>query len=167
MKQTLALPVQWINETGDDFDWTVDEGGTVSSGTGPTVDHTLGTAAGNYVYTESSSPNFPSMEAQLTTPTIDISSLASPGLSFWYHMHGATMGELHVDVYHNGAWVLDAMPALIGQQQAVQTDPWLQAIVDLSPYTSTPIQVRFRGITGTSFTSDMAIDDVYFTSLVR
>jgi len=158
-----TLPVQWINETGDDFDWFVHSGGTTSSGTGPTGDHTTG--SGNYMYTESSSPNYPTMEAQLTTPTIDISTLASPGLSFWYHMHGATMGELHVDVYHNGMWNLDVMTALVGQQQAVQTDPWMQEIVDLSAYTSTPIQVRFRGITSTSYTSDMAIDDVYFTSL--
>jgi MAM domain-containing protein meprin/A5/mu/flagellar hook capping protein FlgD/HYDIN/CFA65/VesB family protein/BACON domain-containing protein len=158
-----TLPLLWTNETDDDHDWYVDEGGTVSSATGPTVDHTLGTAAGNYMFTETS--GFLNMVCNLTSPTLDISTLSSPGLSFWYHMHGATMGELHVDVYHNGAWVLDAMPALIGQQQAVQTDPWLQAIVDLSPYTSTPIQVRFRAITGTSYTSDMAIDDVHFTSL--
>ncbi|MFZ0389359.1 MAG: choice-of-anchor D domain-containing protein, partial [Calditrichia bacterium] len=53
----------------------------------------------------------------------------------------------------------------IGQQQAAQTDPWLQALVDLSAYTSMPIKVRFRGITGSNFYSDMAIDDVYFTTL--
>jgi len=160
-----TLPLLWTNETDDDFDWYVDAGGTGSSGTGPDVDHTLGTAAGQYMFTESSSPNYPSMIAHLTTPTLDISSLSSPGLAFWYHMCGATMGELHVDVYHNGAWVLDAMPALVGPQQAATSDPWLQAIVDLSPYTSTPIQVRFRGITGSSYTSDMAIDDVFFTTL--
>ncbi|HFE64530.1 MAG TPA: choice-of-anchor D domain-containing protein, partial [Caldithrix sp.] len=160
-----VLPPLWTNEIDDDFDWYVNAGGTVSSGTGPTVDHTTGTAAGKYMYTESSSPNFPNKVAHLTTPFIDISSVTQPGLSFWYHMFGAEMGELHVDVFYNGAWVLDVMPPLIGQQQANQTDPWLQALVDLSAYSSSPIKVRFRGITGTSYTSDMAIDDVYFTTM--
>jgi hypothetical protein len=51
-----TLPIQWTNEIDDDFDWHVDNGGTPSSATGPTVDHTLGTAAGIYVFTETSGP---------------------------------------------------------------------------------------------------------------
>ena len=160
-----VLPVQWTNEGGDDFDWYVNSGGTVSSGTGPLVDHTTGTAAGKYMYTEASSPNYPNKTAYLTTPFMDLSGVIQPGISFWYHMYGATMGELHVDVYYNGAWTMDVMPPLIGQQQANQTDPYLQALVDLSAYTSSPVQVRFRGITGSSYTGDIAIDDVYFTTL--
>ena len=72
------------------------------------------------MYMESSSPNYPDKIAHLTTPTIDLSGVTQPGLSFWYHMYGATTGELHVDVWSGGAWVLDVMPALIGQQQAAQ-----------------------------------------------
>ncbi|UCF62747.1 MAG: choice-of-anchor D domain-containing protein, partial [bacterium] len=160
-----TLPILWTNETDDDFDWYVDAGGTPSASTGPSVDHTLGTSAGKYMFTESSSPNYPAQIAHLTTPFIDMSGVNQPGLSFWYHMYGATMGELHVDVFSGGVWVLDVMSPLIGQQQAAQTDPWLQALVDLSVYAGSPVKVRFRGITGTSFTSDMAIDDVYFTTL--
>jgi len=160
-----ALPVQWTNEQDDDFDWTVNAGGTSSTGTGPTVDHTTGTASGFYMYTEASTPNFPNMVAHLTTPFIDLGTVSLPGMAFWYHMYGAAMGELHVDVYANGMWNLDVMAPLVGQQQLNQTDPWLQAVVDLSAYSGAPIQVRFRGITGSSFTSDMAIDDVFFGSL--
>jgi hypothetical protein len=160
-----ALPVQWTNEQDDDFDWTPNAGGTSSSGTGPTVDHTLGTPAGYYMYTEASSPNFPNKIAHLTTPFIDLGTVSQPGMAFWYHMYGAAMGELHVDVYANGMWNLDAMTPLVGQQQLNQTDPWLQAVVDLSAYSGAPVQVRFRGITGSNYTSDMAIDDVFFGSL--
>jgi hypothetical protein len=160
-----VLPVQWTNESDDDIDWTPDAGGTPSASTGPTVDHTLGTAAGYYLYTEASSPNFPNMTAHLTTPFIDMGTVSNPGMAFWYHMYGQSMGDLHVDVYANGIWNLDVMPPLIGQQQLNQTDPWLQAVVDLSAYAGAPIQVRFRGITGTNFYSDMAIDDVFFGSL--
>jgi hypothetical protein len=70
-------------------------------------------------------------------------------------------------VLFQGAWVLDIMTPLVGQQQAAQTDPWLNQVVDLAPYTSQPIQLRFRGIRGTSFTSDMAIDDVIISSLAN
>jgi hypothetical protein len=161
-----TLPIQWTNEIDDDFDWHVDNGGTPSSATGPTVDHTLGTAAGIYVFTETSGPATGAI-AHLTSPFIDVSTVTAPVLSFWYHMHGAAMGELHVDAYFQGAWVLDIMTPLVGQQQATQTDPWLNQIVDLAPYTSQPIQLRFRGIRGTSFTSDMAIDDVIISSLAN
>ena len=37
----------WEQDPNDDFDWTLDKGGTGSAGTGPAFDHTLGTAAGN------------------------------------------------------------------------------------------------------------------------
>ena len=39
---------------GDEFDWTVHFGETDSVGTGPTVDHTLGTAEGHYLFIEAS-----------------------------------------------------------------------------------------------------------------
>jgi hypothetical protein len=37
---------QWKNLRDDDFDWTLHNGPTVSTGTGPSVDHTTGTKAG-------------------------------------------------------------------------------------------------------------------------
>ena len=36
----------------DDFDWDVHYGETPSVGTGPKVDHTLGTAEGHYLFIE-------------------------------------------------------------------------------------------------------------------
>ena len=38
----------WTNMIGDDFDWTRDNSGTSSSGTGPLNDNTFGTPAGSY-----------------------------------------------------------------------------------------------------------------------
>src|SRR5690606_288971 len=48
---------------------------------------------------------------------------------------------------------------LIGEQQTADTDPWLQAIVDLTGYSGT-IQVRFRAIKGASFEGDISLDDI-------
>ncbi len=33
---------KWLNEKGDNFDWTIHSGRTPSSGTGPSFDHTKG-----------------------------------------------------------------------------------------------------------------------------
>jgi len=161
-----ALPMGWTNETDDDFDWTADAGGTTSSGTGPAVDHTLGTTAGFYMYTEASSPRIPGDVAHLTTPYIDLTGLTIPAMQFWFHMYGADMGELHVDVWSGGVWTLDAMPPLIGQYQTANADPWLRAQVNLAAWAGSVVKVRFRGIIGASFYSDMAIDDVNFGEAV-
>lgn len=144
----------WENISGDDFDWSANSGSTPSSSTGPSGDHTSG--SGMYLYTESSSPNYPDKTAYLMSPGFDISSLTSPLLKFWYHMYGAGMGELHLDVYANGSWHNDVMTPISGDQG----DQWIQKSVDLSAFTGT-IYLRFRGITGADYTSDMAIDDVW------
>jgi hypothetical protein len=154
-----TMPAGWTNEGGDDFDWYVDAGGTGSAGTGPAVDHTLGTAAGIYIYTEASGANAPNKLALVTSPFIDVSGLASPALSFWYHMAGGAMGDLHVDVYDGATWHLDVGDVLSGPQQGDPTDPWLMKTADLSGY-GDRIKVRFRGITGGGWASDMAVDDV-------
>jgi hypothetical protein len=139
------------------FRWDVDAaGGTPSNfSTGP-----AGAYSGvKYFYTEASSGATGAV-AELYTPLVNISALTEPTLQFYYHMRGINMGELHVDVYNGTAWVND-VDVIIGQQQAAATDPWLQKVVDLSAYTGT-IQVRFRGIRGAGFESDMSIDDITF-----
>ncbi|MBN3034529.1 MAG: hypothetical protein JW861_03020 [Bacteroidales bacterium] len=148
-----ALPEGWFNAVTDDMDWTPDAGGTPSSGTGPSGDHTTG--SGYYVYTESSSPNYPSKTANLVTPLFDLTSLADAQVSFWYHMYGTAMGALHLDIFHNDAWINDVMPVISGNQGNM----WNNRTIDLTSYAGNMIRLRFRGITGSSYTSDMAIDD--------
>ncbi|MBN1337930.1 MAG: choice-of-anchor D domain-containing protein [Bacteroidales bacterium] len=145
-------PYAWNNVTGDDFDWTMDSGGTPSSGTGPSGDHTTG--SGYYVFTESSSPNYPSKLAILETPVFDLAGATVPTVSFWYHMYGTAMGQLHLDILSGGVWTNDVMSPISGNQG----NQWNLQVVDLTGYTGT-VKFRFRGITGTSYTSDMAIDD--------
>ena len=41
-----------------------------------------------------------------------------------------------------------------------QGNDWVPASVDLSKYAGSTIKVRFRSVTGTSYQSDMAIDDI-------
>ena len=136
----------------DNMNCTLLSGSTPTSSTGPTGDHTGG---GNYVYTESSSPNNPAKVAELYGPCIDLSSVSGAELGFWYHLYGATMGTLNVDIWNGSAWTLGAW-TLSGNQG----NSWQQATVSLNAYVGGSVRVRFRGITGTGSTSDMAIDDI-------
>ena len=152
-----ALSNGWINEPNgdtDNIDWRTQDGPTNSQDTGPNIDHNPGTAAGNYLYTEAS--NCFNQEAILISPCFDLTSSTSPQFDFWYHMYGAAMGEMHIDVLFNDVWQLDVIPALSGNSGNI----WLQASINLSPFVGDIINVRFRGETGTSWTSDMAIDDI-------
>ena len=55
---------------------------------------------------------------------------------------------------------LDVIPAVIGDQG----DTWYKTPdIDLSPYIGQTVYLRIRAITGTSFNSDIAIDDFGFT----
>ncbi len=93
----------WKNQANldvDDIDWRTSQGSTPSADTGPDIDHNPGTAAGNYLYLEASTCF--SKEALAISPCFDLNGATSPELQFWYHMYGADMGELHVDVLING-----------------------------------------------------------------
>lgn len=154
----------WSGDPTSGFSWQVDKGGTPTyTTTGPLVDHTLGNSNGIYLFTESSSGSA-SDTAYVYSPCIDINALSNPTLSFYYHMYGSTMGELHVDIWYGNDWVLDIVPAFIGQQQTTQTDPYLNIIADLSPYKSIT-QIRFRAVKGSSTSGDMAIDDIKIYNL--
>ncbi len=138
------------------FRWDVDDSGsTPSTGTGPS-----GANSGvKYFYTEATSGTAGAV-AELYTPMIDVSGLTIPTVQFYYHMFGVNMGELHVDVYDGAAWNND-MLVVVGQQQTALADPWTLSIISLNSLTITgDIQVRFRGIRGSSFESDMSIDDI-------
>ena len=50
--------------------------------------------------------------------------------------------------------------SLSGPQQALETSPWLEGIVDLSAYAGQTVQLEFRGICGPSFNGDIGLDDV-------
>ena len=151
----------WTNSTGYDFNWTRKSGGTTSSGTGPN-----GASEGShYIYTEASSPNYPSKTAAIEK-AFDLSGFTNVALYFDYHMYGATMGTLFLDVYNGSTWQ-EGVWSLSGTQQGANGDAWRQAQVDLSTYNDNPdVRLRFRGTTTSSWTSDHSIDEVELHGLV-
>ncbi|UCC31905.1 MAG: choice-of-anchor J domain-containing protein, partial [Phycisphaerales bacterium] len=141
----------WVNVSGDDMDWTRRSGSTPSSSTGPSSAH----GGSYYVYTEASSPNYPSKTAILEGPCFDLSNTSEAGLTFWYHMYGTAMGTLNVEVSEDcvswtNVWSLSGN----------QGNAWYETDVDLGAYIGSTIVIRFRGVTGSSYTSDMSVDDI-------
>jgi RHS repeat-associated protein len=142
----------WIQETGDTMDWTRRTGSTPSAATGPA-------AAFNgsyYMFTESS--GFNNKTAQFTSPTYNITS--NLNFNFNYHMYGATMGSLTLQVSTNGGSGWSQLWTASGDKGNV----WLSASVGLSAYLNNEVLIRFVGVTGSSYTSDISIDNITFTA---
>lgn len=141
----------WINDTDDDFNWTRQSGATPSNGTGPST----ASDGSWYLFTEASNPNFPERTTTLSQ-TFDFSGTTNPTLSFSYHMFGAEMGSLYIDVNADLAvW------SISGQQHAAEGDPWNDVTVDLADYADIScVTISIRGTTGSNYTSDIAIDNI-------
>ena len=152
---TCNLNSIWRNQDNDDTNWSVDSGDTESNGTGPGIDHTKANFNGKYLFVESSGCS--GQSAILQASCLDLSQMSSPYLYFWYHMYGAKMGNLYIEIDTNGTWII--LDSLKGQQQTSDSSNWLPRLVDLSNF-KTSANIRLRAVTGTSFTSDMAIDDI-------
>ncbi len=156
--EECALLEGWKNQPNglvDEIDWRVTRGPTPSGDTGPALAHSPPSLQGKYLYLEPSS-GCVAQAAEMTSPCFDLSSVLAPELSFWYHLYGNNMGELHLDVFDGNSWFLDVMPMLSGNLG----NTWQQALLDLSSFSGQTIQLRFRGITGNGYASDLAIDDV-------
>ena len=145
----------WVNiENGDDGDWTVNSGGTPSSGTGPSADHTSG--SGKYLYLEASSgenPGNPNKSAYLYSPRFEFYSEKTYTVGFWYNMYGNNMGSLYIDICNDSTMVQN-----VWSKSGDQGTDWHYASFQINGY-SGKYRIRFRGITGPSYRSDMAVDD--------
>ncbi len=157
------LAEDWGNPAAGQLDWTSDIEGTGSGSTGPTAnggaDHTTGAAGGTYLYVETScnGTGYPNITALLDSPVFDLTSLPRAELKFWYHMFGTTMGNLSVEVTTDGGVTYTEVLAPFTDNQ----DVWQEGIIDLNAYiTETALQIRFRYISGSSFTGDIALDDI-------
>ena len=139
----------WSHVEGDDFNWSLNSGSTGSQNTGPSsgADGTTW-----YVYTEASSPNYPSKEAIIESPSINFGP-GSGEIAFAYHMYGEQMGYLYLEANTTAQW------STIWSLNGNQGDKWHFTVVDLSSLSGTG-KLRFRGMTGSSYTSDMSIDQI-------
>ncbi|MFK8043871.1 MAG: T9SS type A sorting domain-containing protein [Crocinitomicaceae bacterium] len=177
---TTPIPAPWLEEfefttfnfgaastaqncwyaTGSGPFWRTDNLNTGSSDTGPAAAY----GGSRYAYLETSTG---AGTDNLWSPEIDLTTIVDPSLNFYYHMFGSIngvseMGTLSVEIVANG--VATQVWSLAGEQQTSMTDPWEYAIINLSAYTNDTIQVKFVGLRGVSFRSDMSIDNVSICS---
>ena len=140
-----------INGQEDDIDFRTNQGGTASTGTGPSAGNG---GSGRYLYLEGSGAcDF--QEAQLITPCFNLANVNNPEASIYYHMLGTNIGELHVDVLADGIWYQDVINPIIGNQGSA----WTQITIPLIAFNGKMVNIRFRGSTGNGFASDLALDD--------
>ncbi|AEV31855.1 PDK repeat-containing protein [Owenweeksia hongkongensis DSM 17368] len=159
MDDTGTVGQCWVRTPLVDYFWN--PGPKVSSGnlTGPAADHTSGN--GNFIHAESSmfSVGSGSFSAFIESPSIDLSALINPELSFWYHMFGPNIGTLAVQVDKGNGYT--QVWSKSGEQQYSDIDAWKEAVVDLSAYANDTVRVRFvADKLGSGSFADVAIDDV-------
>ncbi|WP_439153292.1 T9SS type A sorting domain-containing protein [Winogradskyella sp.] len=149
----------WSQSTADDINWTVDDNGTPSNGTGP--DSAI---EGNfYVYVEASGEGdgFPNKQAILNSPCFNLSSLSEATFSFSYHQFGSSnMGTIDLEVSDDdgSSW------SSIWNSSGNQGDSWRTANVSLNAYVGGSIQLRFNRVTGSTWQADIAVDAVSLTA---
>lgn len=147
----------WTQSGADDRNWSNNSGPTGSGGTGPSS-ASNGT---DYMYIEASGSGtgFPNRQAILNSPCFDLTSLSVAAFNFDYHMLGTSMGSLALEISNdNGSsW------NLLWSQSGNQGNTWFSESVSLSDYVGSSVQLRFNGITGSSWSSDIAIDNLSLT----
>ena len=146
----------WLLDSNNTVDWTNQSGGTPSFNTGPSAAFD----GSYYMYTEASGSGYPNMEAIMYVPCIDPTQWSQLSLIFAYHMYGTAMGTLSIDISVDSGATWIEQWTLSGNQG----NQWNESFVDLSSF-STPISVRVQAETGTSYTSDIAIDLLRFMEL--
>ncbi|XP_053390246.1 uncharacterized protein LOC128553151 isoform X2 [Mercenaria mercenaria] len=147
----------WMQDDGDDFDWTLQRGPTETSNTGPEADHTPGN--GQYAYIDSSQGTRGD-EAWLMSPLQNAGKFC---FSFWYYMYGEDVDRLVVgQLYRNGT------AQVVFRRKGNQGRKWFRK--QLFVHTTTYFMIVFDGRVSDKLVwwnrdnGDIAIDDVQMVS---
>ncbi|MDG1333818.1 MAG: T9SS type A sorting domain-containing protein [Crocinitomicaceae bacterium] len=162
--EPFALAEDWVNvQAGDDpQDWIGRTAATGSSNTGPSSDHTSGT--GTYMYVEDGFGN--NTDVSLLSPGFDATA-ATGGieLSYWAHSWSTSTNGNGMQVFASNDLVSWTQVDTFGILST--TDVWFNRTVDLTAFAGDTIYIRWQGANDvTSFTHDIAIDDVSLVETV-
>ncbi len=141
------------NPAPGDYAWNVRNTSTGSGSTGPDTDNS---GTGNFIYTEASNGSSGDT-ALFTSPLVDVSSLTTPFLSFYYHRYGSDIPDFEVQVNDGNGWV--TLASFTGPEQTGSSDAFVERGINISAY-GPLLQVRFLAISEGCCSGDMAIDDV-------
>jgi hypothetical protein len=130
--------------------WVVNSGSTASSSTGPGAAYG---GSGKYLYIETSN-GAAWQEAKLFTRNFDLTSMTNPQMVFQLHRYGADIGRFMVFANHNGQ--RDTLLDVYGPDGS----SWKEHVINLSTYVNDTIQLEFEARKATTFTGDIAIDNI-------
>ena len=150
--------IRWNGVSNGTFRWQASTAGTSSTATGPTAPNG---GTGAYIYSEASSGTAGDT-IYLESSCIDITPVngvnSSTRLDYWYHMYGADIIALGLEIDSAGSWT--QIDTIIGQQQSANADTFRLRSLDLSAYQNLGVtSFRFWTVKGPSFNGDVAIDD--------
>ncbi len=148
--EDTTLLADWHNEIYLDNDnWSL----ATSSTYGATFDNTSGT--GYFIHFTDSGTGVDS--AWATSTIYDITALTNPVVEFNYWIghpdqSAQEQSTFYIDIYSNGSWNM-------GVASYTYSPAWTLGSIDLTTYSSTDLQFRFRAIGSSSFYSDISVDD--------
>lgn len=152
----------WIFSDGLDpnYKWQVDEEMTDERSTGPFRGYYH---KGKYLYTQSNTTSG-GLSTYLRTKCLDFSSMSNPVLYFYYHMFGANIDKLEIQV-SEGNEPLDVWTTLTtisgSGKQTKELDDWKLQRVSLAAYANESIKLRFKATRkGTGDKTHLAIDKI-------
>ncbi|WP_299180566.1 reprolysin-like metallopeptidase [uncultured Aquimarina sp.] len=148
----------WSQATADDINWTRDSNGTPSRNTGPSS----ATEGSFYMYIEASGNGngYPNKRAILNSPCFDLTGTSEATFTFQYHMYGNSMGTLTLEGSNDNGITWTSLWSESGNQG----NSWQNASVNLASLTGSGVQLRFNGITSSSWAGDMTVDDINLTT---
>ncbi|MGE9270021.1 MAG: endonuclease/exonuclease/phosphatase family protein [Verrucomicrobiales bacterium] len=145
----------WSQTSDDDYDWTVHTGGTATSAAGPN-----GASDGSFYFYAEGHHGAGSYATSSVVAHFDFSGVSSPLFQFDYHMYGAYIDYLALDVHDGTTWTEEVW-FKDGQQHSNSAAAWSTAVVDLSAYAGkSKVKLRFRTANTLWNAADPAIDNL-------
>lgn len=151
------------NSLLDDLQWQVNFGPTGSVDTGPDDDVSVG---GGYIYMETSG----AVDGDVTileSACLDLTAGSNPMAGFSYHMAGGSIDSLVFEII-DGSSTITPLVILDKAQQLATSDPWLDTVVDLTPYLGQVVRLQWKGFVTvdpvdgvTTFRGDIALDEIF------
>lgn len=137
--------------------------GTSTDGTGPSVDATTGTASGKYLFIEASSTEENTV-AHLRSPPLPLNEFGQRcRLNFAYHMYGADVERLSVEVATSGNWTrVWTREGAFNSGESRFHDRWRQGTTNLARFQrqAENVTIRFVAERGENIKGDIALDDI-------
>jgi len=109
------------------------------------------------MYIESSSPNFPGKTASLVSECFNVPTTGGADITFDYHMSGTVTDQiLEFQATTDDGTTWTTLWSNVGTDGNV----WNSVLVNLDLYVNVDVSFRFFGTTGSSWSGDIAIDNI-------